>query len=211
MLKYFLPLLLVVNGLLLPLGCLPFIALTNPYNPIQIAFITDIHFTNATDESLKVTPVGAVGPHGDRFPLPVYRQRSSAYVSSQRGGFLVGPGATIEILYGWDDVNLAEIVVENMAGDVRQVVADPNPTVNQYRIPSPNAFTLTDFHSLSPVSPPTLSAFREAHSTFSVWPGLLPFLFPWFTFTVLTVIVIRRKRGVVGESWGSVHRKGAGA
>ncbi|MEM6333783.1 MAG: hypothetical protein AAF823_10645 [Planctomycetota bacterium] len=194
--------LLIFNGLLLPCGLIPVLAPLNAHNPIQIAFITTISITNATDDDLWVTPIGAVGPQGRRVPLPIFTQQSPAYVSRARGDFPVAPGNTIDILYDWDDVNLAEIVVANAAGGLRQIVADPHPEINQYRQPQPNTFTIADFDALDPVPPNTLAAYHDAQQPFSLVGRLLPFAAPWLTFIPLLLTYLRLRRSTpapVGE------------
>jgi hypothetical protein len=50
-----------------------------------------------------------------------------------------------------DDVNFSEIVVENPAGEMRQIVANSNPTQNQYIVPSETDFVIDDFDALATV------------------------------------------------------------
>ncbi len=194
MIKYWLILLLLLNLLLLPCGCVTVMGLLNSFNPMQLAFITDIQVTNATDEPLRVTPIGAIGAEGRRIPLPIFRQRSPAYPATQVGGFLVQPGASIEILYDWDDVNLAEIVVENSKGDLRQLVADPDPTRDQYHPAEPNTFTISDFPTLDPVGIDTLAAYHEAQSAHGPWFFYTVIALPWISFPILLTLTIRRWR-----------------
>jgi hypothetical protein len=157
----------------------------NAFNPMQLAFVTDIHITNATEETIRVTPVGAYDEEGHRAPLQFFGQRRPAYESSQRGGFVVGPGETIELLYDWDDINLSEIVVERADGRVGQFVADAEPTMRQFHQPDPNHFTIRDLTALEPVGPEVLEAFREAQHAQKFRPGSLVWLTPWVTFGVL--------------------------
>ncbi|MEZ6191648.1 MAG: hypothetical protein R3C45_10205 [Phycisphaerales bacterium] len=132
--KHFLTALIVLNVLLLPCGCVFLLSgLYNPHNPFQLAFITDIHITNNTGNPIKITPIGTLGPAGRRGPLPIYRSASPAYRSEQQGGFPIpANGGTIEVFYNWDDINFSEIVIEDHAEQLAQLVVDPNPTQNQY-------------------------------------------------------------------------------
>src|SRR5690606_29896183 len=100
--------------------------------------------TNATGETISVTPIGAWGPEGRRAPLPMFARRVPAVPSRKSGDFAVEPGQSIQLLYDWDDINLSEIVVRFSDGEVRQLVVDHEPTKDQYREPAANEFTIDD-------------------------------------------------------------------
>ena len=116
-----------------------------------LAFITDCSVTNATNDFLSVTPVGTVGSDGQRTLLPLYRTSFPFFVKSKRGDFQIAPNETFRFDYDMDDVNFSEIVVENSAGEIRQIVVNSNPTQNQYMVPSETDFIIDDFNVLATV------------------------------------------------------------
>ena len=116
-----------------------------------LAFITDCSVTNATNDFLSVTPVGTVGSDGQRTLLPLYRTSFPFFVKSKRGDFQIAPNETFRFDYDMDDVNFSEIVVENSAGEIRQIVVNSNPTQNQYMVPSETDFIIDDFNVLAAV------------------------------------------------------------
>jgi hypothetical protein len=184
--------LLILNGLLLPLGCVPVLFVVNMVNPMQTAFVTDIHVTNRLSEPITVTPVGTIGPEGRRAPLPIYVSRFPAIPSGDSGGFVVGPGQTREILYDWDDINLSEIVVRPPDGTSRQLVVDPEPTKNQYRQPTTKQFVIDDLSTLVPVPESVAAATARAQQSNGLWLKVMPLLIPWFTFCWLLKAYRRR-------------------
>ena len=102
-----------------------------------LAFITDCSVANATNDFLSVTPVGTVGSDSQRTLLPLYRTSFPFFVKSKRGDFQIAPNETFRFDYDMDDVNFSEIVVENSAGEIRQIVVNSNPTCLLYTSPSP--------------------------------------------------------------------------
>jgi len=116
-----------------------------------LAFMTDCSVTNATNATLSITPIGTVGPEGQRTLLPLYRTSFPYFVKSKRGGFQIEPNETFRFDYDMDDVNFSEIVIENPAGEMRQIVANCNPTQNQYIVPSETDFVIADFDALANV------------------------------------------------------------
>ena len=116
-----------------------------------LAFITDCSVTNATNDFLSVTPVGTVGSDGQRTLLPLYCTSFPFFVKSKRGDFQIAPNETFRFDYDMDDVNFSEIVVENSAGEIRQIVVNSNPTQNQYMVPSETDFIIDDFNVLATV------------------------------------------------------------
>jgi hypothetical protein len=183
--KHFLTILLVLNGLLLPCGCLPALPFINAFNAIQLAFITDIHITNATPHSIKVTPIGTAGVLGDRWPLPVFKSAFPAFESKQVGDFHIPSGSTLEILYDWDDINFSEIVVKDHLGQLSQIVTDPTPTQSQYHPPQINTFTIDASSPLQPVPANVLAAYQQAQQPTPIWSRLWYFFIPWITFPLL--------------------------
>jgi hypothetical protein len=150
------------------------------------AFVAEFTVENRTGQRIAVTPIGTVGKKGDRQPLPVYMWPFPPIWSSQRGGFEILPGESIDIMYDWDDINFSEIVVRDHAGERGQLVVDANPTRNQYRAPSQTRFAIDDIDSLEPVTGPVRNAARNAHvPTNAPWIILGMLLGPWIVFIVL--------------------------
>ena len=114
--------------------------------------MTSCSVTNETNEALSVTPIGTIGPEGDRTTLPLYRTSFPYFVKSKVGDFQIAPNETFRFDYDMDDVNFSEIVVENSNGDMRQIVANPNPAQNQNTVPEKTDFTIEDFAALSSVT-----------------------------------------------------------
>ncbi len=200
--KHFLTILLIVNGLLLPCGCLSGLTLVGfAFDmSIKLGFITDIHITNDTQQPIKITPIGTVGSQGDRSPLHDIHRKQPTYDSQTRGSFEILPGDSIELFYDWDDINFSEIVIEDQAGSLSQLVVDPTPTQEQYHPPTPNTFTIDNQSPLVPVSLNVLAAYHEAqHPPHLVWYVYVLFL-PWITFAILLWMRLRVvKRGKVKE------------
>ncbi|MEM8739151.1 MAG: hypothetical protein AAGG38_11845 [Planctomycetota bacterium] len=143
----------------------------NGFNPMQAAFITRIQIHNTTSEKIKVTPIGAIGPAADRIPLPIFTDNEVPLrLSRQRGGFVVEAGASLDIFYDWDDVNLSEIVVEDPRRQLTAIIVDPHPESNQYRPPEPDSFTFGDGTAPQVTNPAVLSAFRSAQHPRWPWP-----------------------------------------
>lgn len=174
--------LLILNILLLPIGCIPVLFVVNMVNPMATAFITDIHITNQSPEPITITPIGTIGPEGRRAPLPIYTSRLPAIPAGRRGGFQVEPGQTLPILYDWDDINLSEIVIERADGTQQQLLIDPEPTKNQYHPPTTNRFTINDLAQLDAAPPHVTAAAAQAQQPKRPWPLALLLLLPWLTF-----------------------------
>lgn len=187
--------LLILNGILLPLGCVPMLLIVNMVNPMVTAFVTDIHVTNRSSQPITVTPVGTIGSEGRRAPLPIYVSRFPAIPSNRSGGFVVEPGQTRELLYDWDDINLSEIVVSLADSTSRQLVVDTEPTKNQYRQPTTNRFVIDDLSRLVAVPENVAAATARAQRPTRLWLKVLPLLLPWFTFYYLLKAYRRHRPG----------------
>ena len=153
-----------------------------------LAFMTDCSVTNKTGEPLSVTPIGTVGPDGQRTLLPLYRTSFPYFVKSKRGDFQVRPGETFRFDYDMDDVNFSEIVVENPAGEMRQIIVNFNPTQNQYMVPDETNFVVGDFASLVPTPPSVKAVAIEAHQSGRMW------LIYIFSAILLIVEMVRMRR-----------------
>jgi hypothetical protein len=195
--------LLILNALLLPLGCVAILAVVNTINPLVAAFVTDIHVTNQSGQPITVTPIGTMGAEGHRYPLPVYISRFPAIAASRCGGFAVEPGATRVILYDWDDTNLSEIVVDFADGTSRQWVVDPEPTKNQYRPPATNRFVIDAAAELEVVPANVAAAAAQARQPSRQWLVVFLLLLPCLTFYYL--LQAYRRRCLFDRSGGSYH------
>ncbi|NOX52961.1 MAG: hypothetical protein GXP27_00685 [Planctomycetes bacterium] len=151
------------------------------------AFVAQFSIENKTDKTIFVTPVGTVGGEGNRHPLRVYMWPFPPISSAQRGGFEVPPNKSVAIIYDMDDINFSEIVVHDHGGERGQLVANPNPTQNQYHPPTKKHFVVDDLDSLVPVPGPVRKAAREAQlPTIAPWIEAGVLVVPWVAFAVLS-------------------------
>lgn len=183
--KRLLTTLLILNGLLLPCGGLAGLVIFARLSQVQLGFITDFHITNATQHSIKTTPIGTVGSQGARYPLHQIHRKQPTFDDKTRGGFEVLPNATVELFYDWDDINFSEIVIEDHTGQLSQLVVDPAPTRNQYHPPATNTFTITDASPLVSVPPDVMTAYHEAQKPYHLPIRFYLFFLPWITFPFL--------------------------
>jgi hypothetical protein len=177
--------LLILNGLLLPLGCIPVLFLFNAVNPMQLTFITEFTVENRTAEMLYITPIGTVGPQGRREPLPLAVWKAPWVPASVRGRFPVRSGEKITLYYDWDDINFSELVVETPAGDLRQLVVNANPTANQYSIPGVTDFVIDDVGRLGAMDQHIREAYDAAQSPVRWWLIIIGMAIPVVTFVIL--------------------------
>ena len=145
-------------------ACLIWLAVLCP-----LAFMTNCSVTNETNQALSITPIGTVGPDGARRTLPLYRTSFPYFVKSKVGDFQIGPNETLRFDYDMDDINFSEIVVENSKAEIRQVVANPNPTQNQYSVPEKTDFTIDNFSSLASVPENVATAAASGRQSRPFW------------------------------------------
>jgi len=174
--------LLVINLLALPLGCVPAMFLMNSFNPMQLAFVTDFSVENRTGESIWITPIGTVGTQGKRWPIPTSSRRAPWMESSQRARLPIECGAKRTLFYDWDDINFSELVVERAGAEPRQLVVNPDPTTNQYSRLEVNEFVIDDWDALAPLEPDVRAAYDEAQVPLRLWPILIWTALPAVTF-----------------------------
>ncbi len=161
---------------------------------IGTAFVTGFTVENCTDDPLYMTPIGTVGEQGDRHPLPIVMWPCPVLFSSNRGGFAVPPGDSIDLLYNWDDINFSEIVVHSSEGELGQLVVNDKPTENQYRRPAQTHFVIEDTQSLTPVPETVRTAVRAAQvPTRGPWIILSVLFLPWIA--NFGLLWIRRRMG----------------
>jgi hypothetical protein len=154
--------LLVLNGVLLPLSCIPALLLFNSVNTMELAFITAFTVENRSPAPIYVTPIGTVGREGRKWPLPLVIWQAPWVPASQRAHFLVPNGQSITLNYDWDDINFSELVVEEEGRGLQQLVVNPNPTANQYTIPPTTHFVIGAGERLGPVDPKVREAYETA-------------------------------------------------
>jgi hypothetical protein len=174
----------------LPLLGFSSLVLINSINPMLQMFLFEFDLTNASDETLWITPVGAVGKQGYRHVLPQFMLRFPAFARFKEGDHRLAAGETRRIIYDWDDINFSEIAVRNERGDWRQLVTDSNPTAGQYRPPAEDAYVIESFAALDPIHDRVLEAAVAERYCFRLLLLLLAGLVPISMF-VLAVILGR--------------------
>jgi len=196
-----LPVLLFLNGLLLT--CVLAAFLLDPVNPMRQAFIIEFTVENRSESNVYVTPIGTVGPEGHRRPLPMELGKAAWAPASQRGRFPVRRGETITLYYDWDDINFSELVVETENGELRQLVVNPEPTLNQYIVPKVTDFVIDDLSRLEAVDHDVREAHAAAQQPASRWPigvwtgvPALTFLALWWWYRRLTAAETVRKAAI---------------
>lgn len=154
---------------------------------LHSAFVVEFTVENKTDQPIVVTPIGAVGKQGDRHPLPVYVWSSPPLQSSQRGGFKIPPGKSLDIMYDMDDINFSEIVVHDHHGERGQLIVNHNPTIRRYHAPAQTHFVIDDLDELAAVPGPVRNASRDAQPpTNTPYIILSVILGPWIVFAMLS-------------------------
>jgi hypothetical protein len=186
--------LLILNGLLLPLCCVPVLFLINAVNPMQLAFITGFTVENRTAEVLYVTPIGTVGPAGERHPLPMALWKVPWVPASERAKIPVQSAEKITLYYDWDDINFSELVIETPSGELRQLVVNANPTANQYTKPPVSDFVIDDFGRLEAADQRVRAAYTAAQIPSRFGRFLLGSAIPGVTFCLLLWCYKRLKR-----------------
>lgn len=184
--------LIAVNALFLPCSCLP-VAFLIPWNPMLELFITDFAVSNSSDTPIKITPVGAVGKKGDRWPLTIYESKKSTRPLAQRGGFEIPPGEAVTFFYDWDDIQFSEIVVASPGQPLAALIVSPDPTVNQYSAPASNRFDISNIDELAPVDEGVRVAYEVAQNPREIawWTWLL--LMPVASFALLLALNCRAR------------------
>ncbi len=155
----------------------------------EFGFLTSFTVQNGLDRPITVTPVGAAGPSGSRYPLPVRQYFLFFLPSAVRGGYALRPSESVTITYDMDDINFSEIVVDDQNGTIGQLIVNSDPVSDQYRAPKEDHF-LIQRDTLVPVPPMVLSASRDAREPTNGTGLLLSILvLPW-----LAVVMLHRLR-----------------
>ncbi len=159
---------------------------------IPLAFMVDFTIENQTNESLLVTPVGAVGKGGHRHLLPVSIAGFIHVPAKQASRFRIAPGGSVSISYDLDDINFSEIVVENEQGEARQLVTDSTPTQNQYHGPGQRNFAIMDWNELEPLSDAVKAVLLEPFPHQLQCRFLVFFVSPWILLAIVKAISRRK-------------------
>jgi hypothetical protein len=167
--------LLILNGFLLPLSCVPALFAVNTINPMKLSFITQFTVENQTDGMIYVTPVGTAST--GRHPLPLCLWQAPWVPITERGRFPIPPGERLTFHYDWDDIRLSELVIETDDGRVRQCDVPLDRTDAHFVIDDPTR--------LRPVTPPVRAAYDAAQQPVRFWPVVALLSVPAVTFVML--------------------------
>lgn len=89
--------------------------LTAPYNPLLIAFLTTFEIRNDSGVDLQVMPIGQGSAHLG--PLPQYESdEPPVHRVRQTAPKWLAAGATLRVVYDWDDVSFRHILVRSRGG-----------------------------------------------------------------------------------------------
>jgi hypothetical protein len=167
----------------------PFLALSLLFllgMPMGMAFVTGFTVENRTGEIVSITPVGTLDEEGKRGPLPVKLYAGVPLPAWNSGARRLADGESITIYYDWDDINFSEILVENAQGQQRQFIIDPNPTSDQFHMPSKSHFVIDDFPNLQVASPAVQTAANAANKRTRPVAILYLLIFgPWIVYGIL--------------------------
>ncbi|GEM_PF-2615214 len=165
-------------------------------------FVTGFTIENRSGQFISVTPIGCVGPSGERAALPIVMFSFVPLPALRAGGFPLADGETVTIRYDMDDINFSEIVVEDGRGQQFQLVTDPTPTANQYHSPQQRLFVIGRLKDLDPVAPEVAVAAKRAQGWHRGSILLNAILFaPWLFYvglrwTLYRVVIGNTAKGV---------------
>jgi len=143
------------------------------FNPFSRLFYTDITVHNQTTEPLYLTPIG-VSERGLTLPLNLVQYSFSVLPRIRSFDIRVMPGESRRIGFDWDDVQLAEILVKNESGEVRQLVADRNARKRVCcNVPSEREVSIRSWDDLSAPEYYVTEAYRNERV------GLIQRIFEW--------------------------------
>jgi len=174
---------LILNGLILPISCFPALRVITIVVPVPPT--KDFTIENRTNALVRVTPIGAIGEDGQRYPLHTVHFRHLRIPRAKRGDFQIEPGEKLTVYYEWGEMNFSELVFENGKGDLRQIVVNPNPTKGQYVIPPVTEFVIKDLNSLAVPMPNVEAAYRKGKEKHPILLPNLAAAIPAITFGIL--------------------------
>ncbi len=157
------PLLIFLVALLsLPLCCCPIGLLINNVNPIHYAFLVEFQVINESDETLYITPIGAVRTvQRPRHVLLRASPRLPGTPALRQGDIRLDPGESLRIIYDADDVAASEIAVRNAQGEYRQLVIHDRQKRLTLDEETPE-YAISSFDGLSRIAPEVLAVVQEA-------------------------------------------------
>lgn len=147
-----------------------------PFNPMLHGFLTELRIANATDETLRVTPVAVPERGFARILLPAYTGRWPAFPADPPRDVVLEPGGEAVFVYDWDDCVLSEVIVRRASGALGTVVVGPpRPAGPAARITSPQvgAVTIRSAEGLPPPAAHVVAPLLAA-------PAAAPALPRWF-------------------------------
>jgi len=157
-------LMMLVAILLSPLFLLTVLVGSSVVNPMGLVFLTTFEVENKTSEEILVTPIGAVGPTGDRHTLP-YSALSWLYImKSSSSDYSIASGEVRKFTYDWDDIQFSEILVRQPSKDYRVIPTGLHPTKGQYRRPEKTRFEIADIESAQLAEEKHLAALHDGSS-----------------------------------------------
>jgi hypothetical protein len=192
-------LLFLVAVLSLPLCCCPTGLLINNVNPIYYAFLVEFQVVNESDETIHITPIGAVRTvQRPRHVLFRASPRLPGTPALRQGDIRLDPGESLRIIYDADDVAASEIAVRNAQGEYRQLLIRDR----QKRLTSDEEtpeYTITSFDRLSKMAPEVLAVAKEAgRSNRRVWFWMALWIVPGFIpiglFLIWSGLALRARR-----------------
>jgi len=157
------PLLIFLVALLsLPLCCCPIGLLINNVNPIHYAFLVEFQVVNESDETIYITPIGAVQTvQRPRHVLLRASPRLPGTPALRQGDIRLDPGESLRIIYDADDVAASEIAVRNAQGEYRQLVIRDRQKGLTLDEETPE-YTIGSFKRLAKIAPEVLAVAKEA-------------------------------------------------
>jgi len=121
-------------------------------NPMGLMFLTSFRIHNQSGEDLWVTPIGAIGPSGQRHTLPISVGEFPYLIIPSNRDFHIPPGDSRHFTYDWDDIQFSEILVRSRDNVYFIVLTGLHPTEEQYRRPEAEDFTIPPLAELQPAS-----------------------------------------------------------
>jgi len=192
-------LIFLVAFLSLPLCCCPTALLINNVNPIHYAFLVEFQVVNESDETIYITPIGAVRTvQRPRHVLLRASPRLPGTPALRQGDIRLDPGESLRIIYDMDDVAASEIAVRNAQGEYRQLVISDRQKRLTLDEETPE-YTIRSFDGLSKVAPEVLAVAKEAsRSNRRVWFWMTLLIVPGFIpvglFVVWSGLALRARR-----------------
>ncbi len=125
-------------------GCLSILALLILCNPMLLMFLTEVRIKNESGERVYVTCGGVLQSGGLAVLHPRFLYKGIPAVPLfSRTEERIEPGRSLKVVYDWDDINFAWIVVRGEAGRYRVIKTgaseDPKECCSRgaanYRIP----------------------------------------------------------------------------